>query len=90
MDTRTLAEKLYDQEPENRAAVVAIPSAAERDVLRQLAAAPRWDGNVSSKSGRDALVAKGFAACWNGYSFITRDGAAVVDALWGLEKFVKE
>ena len=89
MDKCTLAERLENTEPANRAAVVAFPDAAERDVLRQLAVKQRWDGNLNSKSGRDSLVEKGLVARWNGYNFLTRDGFAVVDALWGLHKFVE-
>lgn len=85
-----LAEKLYECEPENRAAIVAFPDAGERDVLRQLATVQRWDGNISSKGARDSLVAKGLVARWNGYNFLTRDGFAAVDAIWGLRKFIKE
>lgn len=84
------ADESYRHEPENRAAIVAFPDAGERDVLRQLAAVHRWDGNISSKSGRDSLCNKGLVERWNGYNFLTRDGFAVVDAIWGLRKFVKE
>jgi len=90
MDTRTLAEKLYEAEPENRAAIVAFPDAGERDVLRQLAATPRWDGNISSKAARGTLQDKGLVERWNGYNFLTKDGFAAVDAIWGLRKFIKD
>ena len=84
-----LAEKLDQVESKNRAAIVAFPDAGERDVLRQLARMPRWDGFVSSKGARDSLVMKGLAARWNGYNFLTRDGFAAVDALWGLSNFIE-
>ena len=89
-EQKSLAEKLYEAEPEFRAAIIAFPDAGERDVLRQLAAIHRWDGNISSKGARDSLVSKGLVARWNGYNFLTRDGYAVVDALWGLRKFIKD
>ena len=84
-----LADELSRYEREDRPAVVAFMDSAERDVLRQLAAKPRWDGYVSSKTARDSLCRKGLACRWNGYNFLTRDGFAVVDALWGLRKFIE-
>ena len=86
----SLSEKLYHAEPHNRAAIVAFPDAWERDVLRQLASAPRWDGNICSKAARGTLVDKGLVARWNGYNFLTQDGYAAVDAVWGLHRFIKE
>lgn len=90
MDERTLVDKLMNADPEDRAAIVAFPAAGERDVLRQLACAPRWDGNISSKVARDALIEDGLAARWNGYNFLTQDGFAAVDVIWGLRRFIKE
>ena len=85
---KSLAERLYDTDIADRPALVAIQDSAERDVLRQLAKGPVWDGNLCSKYGRSALRARGWAFTCNGFNFITRDGAAVVDALWTLEKFI--
>ena len=45
MSAPTLIEKLYNAEPEARPAIIAIPDAAARDVIRQLATKPLWDGD---------------------------------------------
>lgn len=82
--------QLERAEPENRAAIVALPDSAERDVLRQLAKGPVWDGNLCSKSGRSGLCQRGYAFSYNGYNFISQLGVAVADALWGLRKFIKD
>lgn len=85
----SLVEDLFKYEKVDRAAVLAFPDSAQRDVLRQLAAKSRWDGNINSKSGRDVLVAKGLVARYQGYNFLTQDGYAVVDVLWGLSNFIE-
>jgi hypothetical protein len=85
---RTLAARLYDAAPEDRAAIIAIENSAERDVLRQLAKGIVWDGNLCSKQGRSDLCRRGWAFSVNGYNFITEDGAAVADTLWGLHKLI--
>jgi hypothetical protein len=90
MNTSPLVEKLYNAEPEARAAIVAIPDASARTVLKQLAQKPLWDGDLSSKHGRDVLVELGYASRWNGVNFLTQDGFAVLDSLWGLKGYVKE
>jgi hypothetical protein len=90
MNQAPLIEKLYAAEPEQRVAIIAIHSADARDVIRQLAARPRWDGDLNSKYGRDQLVDLGWAARWNGVNFLTATGFAVVDAIWGLQGIVKE
>ena len=53
MSVPTLIEKLYNAEPEARPAIIAIPDAAARDVIRQLATKPLWDGDLNSKKQDD-------------------------------------
>lgn len=56
----------------------------QSEVLMQLfVEGPTWDGNLVSKSQRDALVDQGFADCWNGWNFLTQKGivAAVAGGL---------
>lgn len=60
-------------------------SAMELEQLQQLFH-PRWDGNVNSKSMRDALVRKGLIDRWNGWNFISQLGIAVLDTLGLLEE----
>lgn len=86
---RTLLTTLIDAPPENRAAIVAIPDSAQRDVLRQLAKGPVWDGNLCSKSGRSELCRRGWAFSHQGWNFISNEGIAVVDALWGIDTFLR-
>jgi len=86
----TLADRLCDVEPQYRAGIVAIPDSAQRDVLRQLAKGPVWDGNLCSKSGRSELCRRGWAFAFQGWNFISLDGIAVVDALRGIGKFLKD
>lgn len=90
MSNSSLIEKLAAAEPEQRVAIIAIHSADARDVIRQLAEKPRWDGELNSKHGRDQLVDLGWAARWNGVNFLTLTGYAVVDAVYGLQRIVKE
>jgi hypothetical protein len=90
MSVPTLIEKLYNAEPQARPSIVAIPDAGARDVIRQLATKPLWDGDLNSKHGRDVLVEMGYAARWNGVNFLTQTGYAVVDSLWSLQGLVKE
>lgn len=48
---------------------------AARDVLRQLfIKGPTWDGDITSKSGRDELFAAKLAAYDDGWTFLTPDG----------------
>lgn len=50
-------------------------SGAEIDTLRCLfARGPTQDGDLPSKSGRDALIDRGFAERGDGWNWITRDG----------------
>lgn len=50
-------------------------TAAERDVLRQLFfQGPTFDGDVSSKTGRNGLIDRGFADRVEGHAFLTRAG----------------
>ena len=86
---KSLGEILLDARPEDRAAIVAFHDSGERDVLRQLAKRALYDGDLCSKSSRDALVAKRLVGRFQGLNFLTEDGYAVVDALWGLEKFIR-
>ena len=57
--------------------------AAERDVLRALyREGPLWDGDISSKKGRDLLLSKGYVEKIvvreeEGYNACTYDGARV-------------
>ncbi|MGL5008606.1 MAG: hypothetical protein ACRC6I_01885 [Paracoccaceae bacterium] len=45
------------------------------DVLMQLfVTGPTWDGNLISKSQRDAMVDAGLAERWNGWNFLTVAG----------------
>jgi hypothetical protein len=90
MQQQTLLEKLAAAEPEQRIGIIAIYSADARDVIRQLATRPLWDGDLNSKYGRDQLVDLGWAARWNGVNFLTPTGYAVVDAIYGLQGLVKE
>ena len=53
MSAPTLIEKLYNAEREARPAIIAIPDAAARDVIRQLATKPLWDGDLNSKKQDD-------------------------------------
>ena len=47
-------------------------SAAERDVFRQLFFhGPTWDGDVTSKTGRDGLLEKGLAVRYDGWQMLT-------------------
>jgi hypothetical protein len=87
--THTLLSKLIGARPENRAAIVAIPDSGQRDVLHQLAKGPVWDGNLCSKSGRSDLCHRGWAFAYNGWNFISNEGIAVADALWGIDTFLK-
>jgi hypothetical protein len=84
----TFVNRLLDVEPQYRAGIVAIPDSGERDVLRQLAKGPVWDGNLCSKSGRSELCRRGWAFSFQGWNFISLDGVAVVDALWGIKNFL--
>ena len=81
---RTLLTMLIDALPENRAAIVAIPDSAQRDTLRQLAKGPVWDGNLCSKGGRSDLCKRGWVFTYQGWNFLSQEGYAVVDALWGI------
>jgi len=50
-------------------------TSAERDVLRQLFKnGPTWDGNITSKTGRDGLFRYKLAEYENGYTQLTIDG----------------
>jgi hypothetical protein len=50
-------------------------NSALRDSFRALCQGPCWDGNLPSKSGRDALVELGFAdRCNGGWNFLTAEG----------------
>lgn len=69
-------------------AVWATLTGAEKDVLIALCKhGPLWDGDVPSKTGRDALVGKGLAArivikdCQGGYQAATAHGGNVYR--WG-------
>lgn len=56
----------------------------QAEVLMQLfVKGPTWDGNLISKSERDALVERGFVSRWNGWNFLTEEGveAAVAGGL---------
>ena len=88
-NAKSLADALYDTDPKNRPAVVAFPDSGEREVLRQLARRALYDGDLCSKSSRDVLVAKGLVGRCQGLNFLTQDGYAVVDALWGIETFIR-
>lgn len=49
-----------------------------RDVLMQLfLKGPTWDGNVSSKGGRDELVSLKLAEHRNGWAYLTREGVTL-------------
>jgi hypothetical protein len=88
-DMTYMIDKLYEAQFEDRAAILVLPNAHERDVIKQLAQSPRWDGDLNSKYGRDELIAKGMAAQWNGLNFLTQYGYAVVDSLWSMYTVVK-
>lgn len=50
---------------------------AMKDVLAQLFLhGPVWDGNIASKSARDAMVQAGLAKHENGWAFLTSEGVA--------------
>jgi len=50
-------------------------TSAARDVLGQLfVSGPTWDGNISSKSGRDELIEDGLARRIEGWAFLTSHG----------------
>ncbi len=89
MGPLSLHELLYEAQPQDRAAIIAIRDSSARDVLRQLAAGWRWDGDLNSKQGRDLLVHLGYAARWQGINFLTPDGYAVADVLYGLSTLIK-
>lgn len=59
-----------------KAANLSMPlTGAEADVLAQLFLnGPTWDGDITSKSGRDCLFAYGLANRVEGWSYITRKG----------------
>lgn len=87
--SREMIQRLSEAAPEDRAAVLVLPNSAERDVLKQLAQSPRWDGDLNSKFGRDLLVEKEMASRWNGINFLTQYGYVVADVLYKLDKLVK-
>lgn len=59
-------------------ATIHTSSGAVRDTLRCLFFhGPTWDGNLPSKSARDALCRLGLAHHEFGYTFLTRDGVEV-------------
>jgi hypothetical protein len=60
-------------------------SEAELEVLRQCRITI-WDGNISSKTARDSLVAKNLVTKWNGWQVITKEGMAVLDTLGEMAK----
>lgn len=50
-------------------------TSATRDTLRCLfLKGPTWDGDLPSKTGRDALVERGMAERWNGWQWLTLSG----------------
>jgi hypothetical protein len=50
-------------------------SPAAMEVLRQLfMTGPVWDGNITSKSGRDELIDWTLAARHNGWTILTMNG----------------
>jgi hypothetical protein len=63
-------------------------SGAARDVMHGLFLnGPTWDGNLPSKTGRDWLVEKGYAARGDGWNWLTTDGALLALELgYGLKK----
>lgn len=47
----------------------------KNEVLMQLfVEGPTWDGNLISKSDRDALVDAGLCERWQGWNYLTLDG----------------
>ncbi len=67
------------------------------DVLMQLfVQGPTWDGNLVSKTQRDALVSSGLADRWNGWNFLTQEGveAAVAGGIaarhWNDKRWYKK
>lgn len=60
----------------------------ERDVFRQLFFhGPTWDGDVSSKSGRDGLVERGLVVRRDGWQTLSEAGfTAAVEAGYGNQK----
>lgn len=61
---------------------------AEKDVLMQLRSI-RWDGYVSSKTGRDSLVTKGLATRYDGYTAITAHGLILLAQCGRLESLTR-
>ena len=57
---------------------------AEKDVLLQLRQV-RWDGYISSKSGRDSLIYAGLAVRYEGFTALTLYGLRLLHALGKLE-----
>ena len=48
----------------------------EKDTLWQMFRyGPTWDGDLCSKSGRDGLVQRGYAGRFDGWNWLTDDGA---------------
>jgi hypothetical protein len=59
------------------------------EVLGQLfVSGPTWDGNISSKSGRDELVAGGLAWHENGYASLTPEGVRMA-AGWDMSDLMR-
>jgi hypothetical protein len=53
-------------------------SGAEHDTLWcMFKNGPTWDGNLPSKSGRDALVEAGFAERFDGWNWLTFEGVTL-------------
>lgn len=63
-------------------------SGAEKDVIIQLKKVT-WDGNLSSKTGRDGLVKRGFAMRYNGYQSLTYSGLQFLCNLGKLEDLTR-
>lgn len=62
-------------------------SGAEKDVLLQLRQV-RWDGYISSKSGRDSLIDVGLAVRYQGFTTLTLRGLRMLYALGRLESLI--
>lgn len=71
-------ETSLDRESFSAAEVLLSLSGCALSVIRQLAKATLWDGDVNSKRGRDELVDKGLAWHVHGYQGLTADGCVVV------------
>jgi hypothetical protein len=73
----TLVEHLYND-----------LSGGAKDVLNQLVKVT-WDGNISSKVGRDELINKGLATRFEGFTVLSDSGLRVLQILGKLERLTQ-